>query len=426
MATALATQETAATRDVPEIVKFRAQLEQRAGELKMALPSHISQEKFQRTLITACQQNPDLLLCDRQSLILAAMKAAQDALLPDGREAVIYPFNTRVKVNGQWVSKKIAQYVPMVFGLRKKILQSGEVTDLHAAVVYRQEVEAKHFLYEEGTERMLRHKPLWLTDPAFRPEDKDIVAAYSVATMKDGSRTYYVMPRYELDEVRECSQTGALFDRKGEPRQPSGPWVDWYAEQCKKSAVRRHSKMLPQSGDILIEANDESSQLLAGISASTLLDSAPGGEPAAIEDHSTNDDLPPHDETTGELIEGNATDEPAADDQPPAKEEKPARAKATAAKDPAPESEPVEEGDEDEEGGEHPAAAKAAEIMAAYDKAETIIDLKGLESKHQDDLGAMPADIREGVEASYDANTQRLQKRNEAARAREDREAEAE
>ena len=117
---------------------LRAQLEQRAAEFAMVLPSHISPEKLQRTILTAVQGNPDLLRCDRRSFLTSAMKAAQDGLLPDGREAAIVPFNTRQKVEGEWRSVKLAQYMPMVFGLRKKILQSGEVTDLRAGVVYKQ------------------------------------------------------------------------------------------------------------------------------------------------------------------------------------------------------------------------------------------------------------------------------------------------
>ncbi len=141
MATQLAT-----TTGQPEIVKFRGQLEQRAGELKMVLPSHITPEKFQRTMLTAVQADPDLLSADRQSLILACMRAAQDGLLPDKREAAVVVFNENKKVDGNWIRRKIATYLPMVYGLRKKILQSGEVTALEVGIVYRKELESGDFV----------------------------------------------------------------------------------------------------------------------------------------------------------------------------------------------------------------------------------------------------------------------------------------
>jgi recombination protein RecT len=144
----------------------------------------------------------------------------------------------------------------MVYGLRKKILQSGAVTDITAKAVYRCEVEAGAFIYEEGTEAMLRHRPM-LEMTEEQAKDENIVAFYSMATYKDGTKSYEVMRRFEVDKVRESSQTGATKDKKGNPRRPSGPWVDWYPEQGKKTVMRRHSKTLPMSGDLIdVEARD--------------------------------------------------------------------------------------------------------------------------------------------------------------------------
>lgn len=269
----------ASTPEERGLVAFNSQLVDRADEFRKVLPSHITPEKFQRTVITAVTQNPDLLNCDRRSLITACMKAAQDALLPDGREAALVKFNTRQKIDGEWKTVSLVQYMPMVYGLRKKILQSGEVSDIKPNVVYRREVDEGRFVYEEGSEAMLRHKPI-LDLSAEEAADDQIVAAYSMATYKDGSKSYEVMRRFEIDKVRECSQTGATRDRKGDARDPSGPWVDWFPEQSKKTVMRRHSKTLPMSGDILdVEAHDD---YLAARSVTHVL-STPGGEPREIE-----------------------------------------------------------------------------------------------------------------------------------------------
>ena len=206
------------------LVKFRMQLEQRAEEFRMVLPSHITTDKFQRTILTAVQANPTLLQADRRSLITSAMKAAQDGLLPDGREAAFVVYNTRTKDPERgWISVKLVQYLPMVFGIRKKILQTGEIRDLFAEVVYTQEIEAGRFVYEEGSNRILRHKPI--LDPQFRPTDDDIAVAYSVATFDDGTQSFEVMRRWQIDKVREESQSGAQFDDKGQRREAKGPWV---------------------------------------------------------------------------------------------------------------------------------------------------------------------------------------------------------
>jgi len=261
------------------VKKLSHQLEQRAPEMVKALPSHIDIAKFQRTIVTAVQTDPSLLDCDRQSLILSCMKAAQDGLLPDKREAALVVFTRNVKDGNNWIKVREVQYMPMVYGLRKKILQSGEVQDITAKVVYRREVEEGFFIYEEGTDSMLRHRPM-LDLTADDATDDNIVAAYSMATYKDGTKSYEVMRRFEIDKVREASQTGATRDKKGQPRNSSGPWVDWYPEQAKKTVMRRHSKTLPMSGDLVdVEARDDS--LYAG-SASMTLSAGTGGEPARL------------------------------------------------------------------------------------------------------------------------------------------------
>jgi len=276
---ALATREQ--PRAVTEYDRLRHGLERRAEDFKMALPAHITPEKFQRTVMTAAQSNPDILRADRATLITACMKAAQDGLLPDGREAALVVFNTRVKDGqGQWVSVAQVQYMPMAFGLRKKILQSGEISSLETSVVYRREWEEGHFIFEGGTEAMLRHRPMLdLSDDDLA--DDNIIAAYSVATMKDGSKSFEVMRRAEINKVRQASKTGALGrEYKGKPIEPKGPWVDWFAEMARKTVMRRHSKTLPMSGDLVdVEAQDEA---LAARSATTLLGSAAGAEPTAL------------------------------------------------------------------------------------------------------------------------------------------------
>jgi recombination protein RecT len=235
------------------LTHFEGQIGTVSQQLAVSLPSHISIEKFQRTIMAAVKADPELLKADRASLINACEKAALDGLLPDKREAALVIFKRNFKdAQGAWQQALEVTYMPMVFGLRKKILNSGEITDITAKVVYRREVQEGAFIYEEGTEAVLRHRPLLEMSPE-DAHDECIVAVYSMATYKDGTKSYEVMRRFEVDKVRECSQTGATRDRKGQLRKASGPWVDWYPEQAKKTAMRRHSKTLPMSGDLMID-----------------------------------------------------------------------------------------------------------------------------------------------------------------------------
>lgn len=371
-----------------EVAKLSHQLSVRADQFRMVLPSHITPERFQRTILTAVQSDPDLLLADRQSLVLACMKAAQDGLLPDKREAALVIFTENKKVGSGWEKTKKVQYMPMVYGLRKKVLQSGEIADITAKVVYRREVEEGFFVYEEGTEAMLRHKPM-LDLAAEDATDDCIVAAYSMATFKDGEKSYEVMRRFEIDKVRQASQTGAVGkvvqfgNDKGKEIKPKGPWVDWFPEQAKKTVIRRHTKTLPMSGDLVdVEAMDDrlaaesTTSLLGSVKADApeLTDTAPPRRLQAV-DHEDQ----PHDEETGEI----KTDEEVARDLD--------RQSVVAMEGRTDE----QHGDQHDGGGETPSDMEIAarDLIARYKKVEIKRDHTALTDDFNAMADALPDDL---------------------------------
>jgi hypothetical protein len=99
--------------------EFGAQLTEMKGHLAQALPAGIAPERFMRVTLTAIQLQPELLECDRKSLLLACLRAANDGLMPDGREGAFVVFKTK--------SGKKAQWMPMFAGLLKKVRNTGEL-----------------------------------------------------------------------------------------------------------------------------------------------------------------------------------------------------------------------------------------------------------------------------------------------------------
>ncbi|WP_305096442.1 recombinase RecT [Croceibacterium aestuarii] len=295
-----------ATREPSPMIELKHELEKRTESFRMALPSHIKPEDLQRTVLMAAQQNPTILQADRRSLILSCMKAAQDGLLPDGREAALVPFNTREKDGqGKWISVKQVQYMPMVYGLRKKIMQSDEISVMQVGVVYRAEYESGRFLYELGMEPPVRYRPdLALSDE--ETADENIVAAFSLVKFKDGSWSAEVMRRSEIDKIRQLSQTGAIGQtvkfgaNKGKAIDPKGPWVDHFAEMAKKTVMRRHSKVLPMSGDIFRDVEGDEIDRAAR-SAVAALDAVEPDAPVALPSNDELDQDDQHDPETGEV-----------------------------------------------------------------------------------------------------------------------------
>jgi len=205
------------TNQIQPIDAVRNDLQKMQPQFKAALPSHVSVEKFQRVLVTAVQQNPALLNADRRSLYASSMKAAQMGLLPDGREGAIVTF------------KDQAQFMPMIGGVMKLVRNSGELASIDAQIVYSKD----KFTYRPGLDAVPMHEPDWFG------ERGDVIGVYAVARMKDGATYVEIMNRQQVDKVRNVSRA-----------KDSGPWVTWWDEMARKTAIRRLAKRLPLSTDL--------------------------------------------------------------------------------------------------------------------------------------------------------------------------------
>jgi recombination protein RecT len=219
--------------------EFRDQFQRMGGEISAALPPHIPVERFMRVVLTAANSNPDLLRADRRSLFESAMKAAQDGLLPDGRDGAFVIFNSRAKdEKGKdiWINK--VQWMPMIGGILKKVRNSGGLLTISAHVAY----ENDYFTYILGDEEKIEHKP-------FVGEDRGKPRlVYAIAKTKDGGIYREVMTVADVEQVRAVSKAKS-----------NGPWVSWWSEMARKTVLRRLCKRLPMSTDLddLIRRDDE-------------------------------------------------------------------------------------------------------------------------------------------------------------------------
>lgn len=202
---------------VPAIVRVRQSLDRMEPEFRVALPSHIKVDQFKRVAQTAIMQSPDLQTADPRMLMAACVKAAQDGLLPDGREGAIVMFKGK------------PQWMPMVYGILMKMRQSEDVKSVTARCVYANDT----FTYVMGDEEKLEHIPCLDDDPG------QIRLVYAIAHLANGEIVREVLTKKQIDKRKASSASG---DR--------GPWGSWYDEMARKSAVRALAKYLPQSAEI--------------------------------------------------------------------------------------------------------------------------------------------------------------------------------
>jgi recombination protein RecT len=236
-----------------QVSQLRADLGRMTREFETALPSAIPADRFIRTVVTAVQMQPDLLGADRRTLMSACMKAAQDGLLLDGREAGLSVYNDRQ--NGG----KTVAYLPMVGGILKKIRQSGEISSIRAHVVY----EGDEFDFELGDNERIHHKP------NLAKQSKPL-AVYAIAKFRDGDIQREVMSVAQVEKIR-AKATGI----------GKACWASEWGEMAKKTVIRRLAKRLPSSNDLdqVLQSDNALSQ---GVTQVAVIDEQQA-QPAAIE-----------------------------------------------------------------------------------------------------------------------------------------------
>ena len=209
--------------------ELRTSMERMSPQFEMILPKHIPVEKFVRTVLTALNQNPDLMDANRQTLYASAMRLAQFGLLPDGREAALVAFNSK---NGRTVTA-----MPMIAGILKMIRNSGELSTIGAYVVCEGD-KFTHWVDEDGEH--------FKYEPCEKQGKAQLLFAF--ARTKDGGVYFERMSLDDIEQVRQCSRA-----------KDNGPWKTWWHEMSKKTVIKRLAKRLPNSADVeeMLRSDDD-------------------------------------------------------------------------------------------------------------------------------------------------------------------------
>ena len=209
-------------------------LEQRA----LALPRHLTAERFARVALTEVRKNPMLAECDSASFLSALVQAAQLGLEIGSAlgHAYLIPFRN---------TKKGIVECQLVTGYKGKIelaRRSGQIKRLSAHVVY----DGDKFEYCFGSEEYVRHTPCGNTNPTH------ITHGYAIAEFKDGAVQQEVMTRREIDAIRDRGRKNPVWDSD-------------YAEMARKTLINRIAKYLPQSPEMAdaIRIDNEADELFA-------------------------------------------------------------------------------------------------------------------------------------------------------------------
>jgi recombination protein RecT len=202
-----------------QLVHFQQALTEKRGAIAGRLPAHMNPDRLIKIAITAAAKNPRILDCDRESVMLSIMQAAELGLEPGGAlgEGYLVPYG------------KTCQFIPGYRGMISLARRSGQIVSIEAHAVF----EADEFLVEFGLDPKLVHKP------TMKAERGNVIAFYAVAKIVGGGIQYDYMTKTDVDAIRSRSKASG-----------SGPWVTDYNEMGKKTVIRRLFKVLPVSVEL--------------------------------------------------------------------------------------------------------------------------------------------------------------------------------
>ena len=203
---------------IPDIVKALG------PELKKALPSVITPERFTRIALSALNNTPQLQKCTPMSFISALLNSAQLGLEPNSPlgQAYLIPYKNKGIMECQFqIGYK---------GLIDLAYRNGDMQTIQAQTVY----ENDEFEFEYGLNSKLVHRP------AFSDRGEPVYF-YGLFKTVNGGFGFSVMSKADMD----------LFASTYSKAFTSGysPWKTNYEEMAKKTVIKQALKYAPIKTD---------------------------------------------------------------------------------------------------------------------------------------------------------------------------------
>ena len=177
-------------------------------EIKKALPSVITPERFTRMALSAINNTPKLAECTQMSFLAALMNAAQLGLEPNTPlgQAYLIPFNNKGVLE--------CQFQLGYKGLINLAYRNDQLQTIQAQCVYSND----QFTYELGLESKLFHKPAI-------GERGEMIAVYALFKLKNGGYGFEVMSKQDVDTYAQ-KYSKAISSSYS-------PWQTAYTEMAK-------------------------------------------------------------------------------------------------------------------------------------------------------------------------------------------------
>lgn len=227
MANGIITKAQNKMRDSKSTPTLSDWVEKYQPEIKKALPSTITPERFARLTLSALSSNPKLQMCTPKSFLGAMLQAAQVGLEPNTvlQQAFLIP--RRNGKTGEYETVFELGYHGMI-----DLAYRGGVVEISAEVVY----EHDEFEYSLGMERALVHKPAM-------KDRGEPVCVYATWKSKEGGTGFAVM---SMDDIRKHATQYSESYKSGY----SSPWKTDFLSMAKKTVLKQALKYAPLSVEL--------------------------------------------------------------------------------------------------------------------------------------------------------------------------------
>lgn len=203
---------------IPDMVKAMM------PEIKKALPTVLTPERFTRIALSALNNTPALQKCTPMSFLAALMNAAQLGLEPNTPlgQAYLIPYKNKGNLECQFqIGYK---------GLIDLAYRNGQMQTIQAQCVY----ENDFFEYEFGLEPKLIHRPAF-------SDRGELVYFYGIFRTVNGGFGFSVMSKNDMDMY--AKNYSKAFDSS------YSPWKTNYEEMAKKTVIKQALKYAPIKTD---------------------------------------------------------------------------------------------------------------------------------------------------------------------------------
>lgn len=195
-------------------------------EIKKALPSVMTPERFTRMALSALNTTPKLKECTQMSFLAALMNAAQLGLEPNTSlgQAYLIPYKNKGVLECQFqIGYK---------GLVDLVYRNEMVQTIQAHCVYAND----EFDYELGLNPGLVHKP------ALKDRGEPVLF-YAMFRLQNGGCGFEVMSKEDVDQYAQKYSQGI--------NSAYSPWKTNYEEMAKKTVIKRVLKYAPLKTDFI-------------------------------------------------------------------------------------------------------------------------------------------------------------------------------